>query len=609
MRAALLTALVLAGSPQAQDPENAGRPERELSSDRVAVDTVARSAWRLAAPRQALPGDAGRGLAPTARVVYALFPDRDARGRDALFVARSTDGGWSWPTPAVAVFVADPGLGEWLADAPQIVADGHRVFVGLCSNAGRPAGGDRALVVASADQGRTWQTVDVSAGIGQALSTGDTLNDCDDLQLAASGDGRAYVCFTADYTDVGGQGRASSREDVFFRSVGFDANGTAATLLPEERRVGNVPPGSLDSDSPSIAADGDRVCIAWLRAWRGADIPLVATSTDGGITWRPETGLAGRASGVRCAVDGQGVFVLVQDDALWMTVSRDGGASLHAPVAVASTPAGVPVLDARLLASGGRLVVLYTDARAGDADLYAVVDRRAGSDLLAGTPTRSLLLDVAGPVVLDQLAGTLDMRGRGTLAAALRTGPFPADATFLVSVDDAASWHRFDAVDNASRGATADVREVDVVTTLNGDVDVLYVHDGDGTRDVFVRGSRLPDLRLDAQGFLVVSLSDPAAVGSWLWFLPSLTAPVSNGIVLPAAPAGVVYDFAVDRLTFAALAQPTFFARTIDARGEARLDVRGFSALLGAPIHWIAIGADAATGLPTRGYSDPFEQR
>jgi hypothetical protein len=138
-------------------------------------------------------------------------------------------------------------------------------------------------------------------------------------------------------------------------------------------------------NGPAIAADGDRVAVAWFTA--AGETPRVrfARSSDGGATFAPEVDLDGAGSfgqvGLVLADDGTAKVTWWRaaagggTDLVLRTVALDG--SLGAPRILAHSGATQPVDVPQLVAVGEDLLVAWTSLDA-DAAVHVL--------LVQGTP-------------------------------------------------------------------------------------------------------------------------------------------------------------------------------------------------------------------------------
>lgn len=622
--AAAIAALPLTAALTAQA---CPRTEVQLSSGNATTSLLGFDAWRLAAPKEALPADPARNLAATSRVVYALWPDRDGAGNSVVRFLRSTDGGWSWnAAAATSIWTANTAAGESFdASFLELHAEGHAVFVTLVAD--RDANGnpnatqqDSCWILGSRDQGQTWQAIHASRGIAGALSTGDVLLDVDRCESALA-NGRCHVAYEADYVAAVGQGGAGSQaQDIYYQAAEFSAAGTLVLAFPEERRMETIPSGSRDADTPFLAADGSVVVVGWQEDRVQLNDTYSRVSNDGGASFGAEVNHTNFVAAVslirrsRAAVDGTHVYVLMEDsrngvggDDIHLDISSDAGSTWTFGTMVSQSPANIDSDGSAIWADGGTIVIAYIDDRQGsgnvDNDVYAVIDRNFGADFLAGTAIESTIFDTPTNCTVYRIDGFGD-----TIAIAAETSDFPEDAAIAVSSDRGQTWSRC----WLRSGGVADVDDLDIAVTINRDVCAIWQDDqnlGNTANNVYVNGTRATRVedRTATGGGIALTGYSPAEIGAIALLIPSLAAPASNAIVLDAAN-GILLNFVPDLLTVGAFNSLSTFLGLIDANREVVLPLPNLAPLIGMPIHWVGIGFDIGTGRPGSGFTDPFRQ-
>jgi hypothetical protein len=636
----VLASALLAGAPlvqaQVQYP-GAPRARVQLDSGTITASTPGFGAWQIAAPRQILAGDPSRGLEPTARVVYAVWPDADASGNLTLRFLRSIDGGWSWDSNrAIDIWTADTAAGEsYDAANLTLVASNHKVFVVMTadrdpSGAPDPQTDDSAWVLGSDDQGQTWQAINVSPGIYTPLSTGVDFNDIDEPSAAIGSGDRLHVSYEADYDDAG-NGASSTAEDLYYQAVEFDGSGTLVAVFPEARQVNGSTPASTDVDAPSCAADGDDLIFVWHDPRvNGGDIDDTFTrvSNDNGVTLGAEfnhTNITADESEDRSiALVHAGTILVVQEDGrlgspdrIWGSLSTDAGATWTTGLPLSKGPATVDV-DAFSagVSTNGTMFIAYTDDREGtgnvDNDVYVIVDTNGGQDFLAGTHTETLLTSGAD----NDTAYACAAYGN-VLAVTAETSSFPEDAAVFVSSDNGASWSGFE----LAGGQQGDVDDVYVAVTANRDVQVTWVDDGNlGNTDnrVYTAGTRAPrleDRSATGEGIVYVGGS-PEDAGNGLVMFPSFSTPLSNGLQLTLfaqnVDPGIGYNFTLDAASGACFENLVAFYTQIDAQGEASFPLLpsvNWSQLAGQPVYWLGVTfTPRVSGSFDRAFTDPLRQ-
>ncbi|MCC6785497.1 MAG: hypothetical protein IT457_21780 [Planctomycetes bacterium] len=619
-----LAALALASGASSQD---CPRTEYRLSSGRVTTSALGFDAWRIAAPKEVLPPDTARGLVATARLSYAIWPDRDANGNATIGFAKSVDGGWSWGVGTLPpIWTANSAVGESFdASTLELHAEGHLVFVTVVADrdangAPNPTQNDSCWILGSKDQGQTWQAVHASRGINATLSTGDRLLDVDVAESALAG-GRCHVVYEADYAAAVGQGGAPSQaHDIWYQAAGFDAAGNLVLAFAEEKRLSTSPSGTIDSDTPFVAADGLTVALGWQDTRNGLNDTISRISADGGTTLGAEVNHTNFVAAVslirrsRAAVDGPNVYVLMEDsrrgvggDDITLDISNDGGATFTFGTKVSQSPANIDSDGSAIWAENGNVVVAYIDDRQGsgnvDNDVYAVVDHNAGADFIAGTALEHLVIDTPTNCVVYRIDGYGEV-----VAIAAETSDFPEDARIAFSSTTGDAWRSC----ALRRNNVADVDDLDTAVTINRDITAIWQDDqnlGNTANHVYVRGLKLPfvtDLSATNQGFRMTGAS-PADTGGIAFLLPSLTAPLSNATPIDL-PAGLALNFTADAATFGAFANLPAFYSFIDAQGEAAWAFPNFATVLGVPIHWCVFSIAPLTSAWSRAYSDTITQ-
>ncbi|MGA1607874.1 MAG: sialidase family protein [Planctomycetota bacterium] len=622
----------------AQNPyPDAPRARVQLDSGAITASTPGFGAWQIAAPRQILAGDPARGLEPTARVVYAVWPDADANGNLTLRFLRSIDGGWSFEASrAIDIWTANTAAGEsYDAANLTLVASNHKVFVVMTADrdpSGNPDAetNDSAWVLGSDDQGQTWQAVNVSPALYTPLSNGVDFNDIDEPSAAIGSGDRLHVAYEADYDDTGA-GATSASEDLYYQAVEFDASGNLVVVFPEARQVNGSAPAATDVDAPSCAADGDDLIFVWHDPRvNGGDVDDTFTriSNDNGVTLGAEfnhTNITADESEDRSiALVHAGTILVVQEDGrlgspdrIWGSLSTDAGATWTTGLPLSKGPSTVDV-DAFSagVSTNGTMFIAYTDDREGtgnvDNDVYVIVDTNGGQDFAAGTHVETLLTTGAD----NDTAYACAAYGN-VLAVSAETSSFPEDAAIFVSSDNGANWNGF----QLSGGQQADVDDVYVAVTPNRDVQVTWVDDGNlGNTDnrVYTAGLRAPrleDRSATGEGIVYVGGS-PEDAGAGLVLFPSFSAPLSNGLQLtlfaPNVDPGIGYNFSLDAASGACFENLVAFYTQIDAQGEARFPLLpsvNWAQLIGQPVYWLGVTfTPRVSGSFNRAFTDPLRQ-
>ncbi|MDA1223255.1 MAG: sialidase family protein [Planctomycetota bacterium] len=631
-----LLAGISCATAQSQYPESP-RARVQLDSGAITASTPGFGGWKITAPRQILAGDPSQGLEPTARVVYAIWPDADASGNVTLRFLRSIDGGWSWDqSRAVDIWTADTAAGEtYDTQNLTLVASNHKVFVVLTADRdpnGAPdaEANDSAWVLGSDDQGQTWQAINVSPGLYTPLSNGVDFNDVDEPCAAIGSGDRLHVGYEADYDDTGA-GATSTAEDLYYQAVEFDASGDLVAVFAEARQVNGTAPATADVDRPSCAADGDDLIFVWHDPRvNGGDIDDTFTriSNDNGATLGAEfnhTNVTAEESEDRSiALVHAGTILVIQEDGrlgspdrIWGSLSTDAGANWTTGILLSKGPSTVDV-DAfsAAVSTNGTMLIAYTDDREGtgnvDNDVYVIVDTNGGQDFVAGTHVETLLTTGADNDTAFDCAAYGNV-----LAVTAETSSFPEDAAVFVSSDNGATWDGF----QLAGGQQADVDDVYVAVTANRDVQAIWVDDGNlGNTEnrVYTAGLRAPrleDRSATGEGIVYVGGS-PEDVGNGLVMFPSFSAPLSNGLQLTLfaqnVDPGVGYNFTLDAASGACFENLVAFYTQIDAQGEARFPLLpsvNWSQLAGQPVYWLGVTfTPRVSGSFDRAFTDPLRQ-
>ncbi|MDA0374304.1 MAG: sialidase family protein [Planctomycetota bacterium] len=626
--AVLLFATSAATILPAQEP--LPRTPVQLDSGAVAASAIGFRSWKVTTSRTELPADPSRGLVATARVVHAAW--LDLVGTDFVVrVLRSVDGGYTWDrTQAVDVWRNATASGERMfVNDIGFSADGHEVYVAIRSNR-RPSGqsptntNENLWICASNDQGQTWQSVCATVGLEQALSTRDQLLDVDDLSIAASA-GSCHVAFEADYAYAVGVNGQSQIHDIFYQAVGFDGSGTLVRRFAEERKMGTAPSGTVDSDRPSVVADGPTVMCSWQddRVMLGNNAlnnTFSRVSRDAGTTFDAEhdhTQFNGtqpvnmRQS--KSAIDGNNLYVFQEDhrnfsdDDVYLSFSNDAGRTWTDNVTISLSPQGIDSDVVHFACVDGHVYVAYADDRNGrgngNNDVFFVADRNAGADFLAGTHVEVQVttdprnnyprcVAAAGEVVAITYDSS-EARGNGAYVA--------------VSVDGGATFTDF----VAQNGVTSDTDDPFVTVSRQRDIQVTWADDG-GVNNfrnrAYTAGVKVPILedRTASGGGLVLRMHTVAENGNPALLLGSLAGPYANG--LPLDPhQGLFLNLLPDGLSLAMAGNTGVFLSTVFG-DEATWSFPRFSVWLNADIWFAAAEIDLLTGAPSQVHSDPIVQ-
>jgi hypothetical protein len=647
MKGPLAAFLVLASSVAAQPPAPmCSRGETQLSVNPIDTSPTIHVWMKLSTPKQAAP-PASPGEVHTAQVVYAAWWESNPNGDTDLVIDRSTDGGWTWGQNRQVIFTNNSAAGEWTRQQYfRICSWESKVYVVLLSSRLHPSGSSSAealIALGSEDQGQTWHgPLLLSTGVN-GLSTGATLQDCGPPECAVSS-GVLHTAFLANYADVG-TGTSSSFQDVYYIRA-FVGNGALALIDAEEVRLDGAKggPGTIDSDNPDVAADGQVVTVAW------HDDRIVAPYQNpyaGNNDWNnfycktssalgsnfaglSEVALTNRTQGLavftntpQCAVVGNNVYILVEDgrktlayahDA-FLHISRDAGVTFGPGILVNkgprfSTNGTVNEVDVgRMVVEGQRIVVPYLDSRNGNNNnpntLFVVVDQNGGADFQAGTHVETQLSFPSLPSLHTDIFNT-DMSGRTIAIAFEPRNPAGGgeDGAIAFSYDGGVTWDsrylQYGAADGDGPTVAVSVNE-DIVGIWHDD----RLGSGNTANLVFVTGFKVPrleDLTGQGQGLLVHDARPNQAV---LMF-PSFTAPASGAFPLDPTR-GITLNYTTDGLTMAAIGVFVPFLAVTNAQGDATYAWPNWAKLLGQDIHYAAATFDG-TALQWSGFTDPVMQ-
>lgn len=257
---------------------------------------------------------------------------------------------------------------------------------------------DNVHIAYSQDFGQHWNAAEGVAPPNYKISG--------DVSVTYDNKGRAFVCYIAfdKLGTVNYWAHGATRNGIFLRRSSdggktWEANHFAVAEQPNQA-------GIPFEDKPIIVADNTssrfagNLYVGWTR-WRIADSQMVISrSTDGGATWSqpieidPHPGLPrddnGATEGFDGAVGPDGALYTVwsQDDALWFSVSNDGGRKFSRAHAIIHTAPIMYSIDTLERANGfpqigidpksGRLFVSWSDYRNGDLDVFVASSDNRG---------------------------------------------------------------------------------------------------------------------------------------------------------------------------------------------------------------------------------------
>lgn len=556
--------------------------------------------WVIATPRgPALPTPANiPGAMATNQVGYVVYADRNGTtGTENCEFRRTTDGGYSWGAP-LELFQDS----QWSSEETVMVAEGHNVYAVFVR-----ANGTALEVRASADQGQTWTSANVSPG----LQTGALRYLSGDNQVAryenfAGGvravvtNGTLHIAYEVD--DVATSG---TNEEIYYTAVRL-SGGTILTVNPEVRiNTGAV--GASDCDYPRIDARGQFVVVSWQEDNAQGDtsnqvFAKVSLANGADLAALPPVPVSNYATPLptvtwshKSQIEIPYVYHTLEDsrtgtDAVHLHRSADFGMTYTSAQANQNP---IDVTEHKLIVAGSRVAIIHHSGN----EIYAVVDNNSGNDILANTAVE-VMVSAAGTTVgtgQDKLFA-FDMRGN-VLVTAYEANP-GEQALLGISTDGGANWREFP----VSVGFEVD----EPFCALTGNFDVLYswidnrsCGSGNGCNDTFVSGMKVPLLTDDvANARLELDLANAGAGGPAVLIigLGGTTPTFNNGLGF-APNLDVTLSALIEIQLVGAPGQATFFSVTPALRQS--ITLLGIDA-------WFAVGFVGPT-LPSGGFlaSDP----
>jgi hypothetical protein len=264
------------------------------------------------------------------------------------------------------------------------VATGRDGVVHLVYFSGTPGAGD-VFYVASSDGGQTFsKPVRVNSQPGSAIATG-TIRGA---QIAAGSDGRVHVAWNGSNTALP-RGLPNPKTGTPGSPMLYARSNPQRTSFEAQRNL-MTHTYNLDGGG-SLAADGDRVYVAW----HGNDVKgqdgeaarrvWIARSSDGGATfaaetpaWSEPTGACG-CCGMRLFAAGENRLYLLYRSAteqinrdVFALQSNDGGRSFHGSRVGEWDINACPMTSMSIAAAGNRVVAAWeTDGQVFFKDLAA----------------------------------------------------------------------------------------------------------------------------------------------------------------------------------------------------------------------------------------------
>ena len=305
------------------------------------------------------------------------------QGDHALLVVKSRDGGRNWGAPTTIIREGTGDTSNIWNDLPNVYATGHDVYV-MWDRINLTDGSATVYLAHSADRGATWSapTKIYDPGIGAAVS----------LRLVATPSGGLVTFFGLFLPKPDG---TFSSDWAVIRSADRGATWSAPTLVGPMQAVGTKEPvgGKNVRDGHNIVGQIAVGPHGELRAvWQGSqfaadhDGTVLATSTDGGVTWSapvPVGSSPAQQFMPAVAVDSDGVVGVTyyQLDAsgttYWIATSRDGTSwrakQLSGPFDITAAPV---VTDGSyyvgdfhgMAAAGGCFVSVFARTNSGQPD-------------------------------------------------------------------------------------------------------------------------------------------------------------------------------------------------------------------------------------------------
>jgi hypothetical protein len=352
-------------------------------------------------------------IAASGNNVYAVWVDNSTGllGSYDIFFARSTNGGGSFDKPVdISAPIRNNGSTYGASYSPQIAVAGSNIYVTWIEDVYAPSQDRRdshILFARSNDGGRTFQgPLDISggaSGIPEPESPSSSLSPltypryASNPQIAASGDGSAYVVWTvhplipATRTQ---QGRAGEG-DIFFTKVRPDGSSSEPV---------NLSNNSGESRSPRIGSSGSNVYVAWADDTRGDSEIFFRHISDKGpsFTLGPVVDISNnffQDDRPQMAVDGSNVYVIWQHTgknetggtvgSIGFASSKDNGTTFSDPMQVMTTKIDPEIGPLHHLAitpgknldrggstnssssnSNSSVYVVWSDGTIGNRDIY-----------------------------------------------------------------------------------------------------------------------------------------------------------------------------------------------------------------------------------------------
>lgn len=374
-------------------------------------------------------GTAGFALLPdiicSGNSLFVVWQDR-RNGDFDIYFTRSTDGGVTWL--AQDIRLDTDGAGSGASENPQICVSGSTVHVAWQD--GR-SGETDIRFNRSLNGGATWMSNDVRLDRGTAGAAPSILP-----RIAAVGSGVAVV-----WMDL-----RDGTWDIYFNR----STNRGSDWLQNDVRLDH---GTQTAGTPQISWVGNVINVVWNDDRDVKSDVYSNRSTNNGATWlsedvRLDTDGPGAADSYgHCLVAaGSNVYVAWYDlrdgsSGIYFNRSTDGGSSWLPSDVRLDTPAGPGGgFEPKIAVSGSNVVVMWTDSRNGDSDVYVNRSADGGATWLAS----DVRIDHSG--LGYAFSATLTLSGSTVTVAWVDGrnavgGSFPNTSVFCeTSIDGGATW-------------------------------------------------------------------------------------------------------------------------------------------------------------------------
>lgn len=483
------------------------RPLTKINRSATPVGIIAWDAWKVSSPKQRVAGDSSKGLAPTADVVHAIYPDLDTQIGfiPTLEYRRSTDGGRSWQ--AAKTLYQLKAQESWSAPGTHVASENNLVFVVFQTDAHDVTTDSEAVyVMASEDQGQNW-TAPLLVSPSVTGSSPTTKRNIDSESQIALSNGTCHIAFEASPIAGGG-------EVLHYTSLRMVAG--KLQIVEAEKRIDiNNANKNVDVDFPAITAQRGIVVIAWSDdRVKTATTPspnavnnhFSVVSNDGGKTFATETkhtaiddtsptGWSTRRCKV--AVSIPNIYVFQEDsrngtaDQIYLSYSANLGQS-YKEVVASKSPPGIDLDGFNIAVENRRIVLAYRDDRNGTGNavnnLFVVVSESAGADFATAKEVAVTAIDTHAIYGLEL--------NRDVVAISIETSP--GESFWLSCSDDGGKT--FENRVGTTPQPHGDVDSPFMTMTRDNDVCAIWIHDGgqgNSKNDVYTSGIKLPYLKDD----------------------------------------------------------------------------------------------------------------